>query len=177
MPLRKLWIIGAAALALAATPAVARKIVVGQPAPDFRMRLPGGQRIALADLKGQVVILNLWATWCGPCKQEMPELDRIQANGAQYGLRVFGVLAMDTTPLSALRPLTKVLHYPLVDHIGSDYVAVGNAIPTNYIIDRAGIVRYAQANALTARDYAEIIAPLLVEKAPVTTLAVPAATR
>jgi len=177
MAVRKLWGAALAGLALVTSPAAARKVVVGQPAPEFRLRLPGGQRVSLADLKGQVVILNLWATWCGPCKREMPELDRIQANGAQYGLRVFGVLAMDPTPLSALRPLTKVLHYPLVDHIGSDYVAVGNAIPTNYIIDRAGIVRYAQANALTARDYAEIIAPLLTEKAPVTTLAVPVATR
>jgi cytochrome c biogenesis protein CcmG/thiol:disulfide interchange protein DsbE len=177
MRLRKLWIAASVALALAATPATARKIVVGQPAPDFRMRLPSGQRISLADLKGQVVILNLWATWCGPCKAEMPELDRIQANGAQYGLRVFGVLAMDPTPLYVLRPLAKMLHYPLVGHIGGDYVAVGDAIPTNYIIDRAGIVRYAEANALTAHDYAEIIAPLLAAKAPAATPAVSTATR
>ena len=177
MTLRKLWIMASAVLALAATPAVARKVVVGQPAPDFRMHLAGGQRVSLADLRGQIVILNLWATWCGPCKQEMPELDRIQANAAKYGLRVFGVLAMDPTPLSALRPLAKVLHYPLVDRIGSDYVAVGNAVPTNYIIDRAGVVRYAKANALTARDYAEIIAPLLAEPAPATTLAPNASAR
>lgn len=177
MAIRKLWFFAAAGLALMATPATARAILVGQPAPDFKLRLLGGQHVSLADLKGQVVILNLWATWCGPCKREMPQLDLIQANGAQYGLRVFGVLALDETPMSELRPLAKVLHYPLVDHIGGQYVAIGNAVPTNYIIDRAGIVRYAQANALSAKDYADIIAPLLSEKAPTTTLAVPTGTR
>ena len=167
-------LLAAAALAATAAPAAARKIVVGQPAPDFKMHLAGGGVVSLADLKGQVVILNLWATWCGPCKREMPDLDLIQTNGAKYGLRVFGVLVMDPTPMSQLRPLSKALHYPLVASMSGGYGPVGDAVPTNYIIDREGVVRYAKANSLTAKDYADILGPLLVQPAGMTPVADPA---
>lgn len=160
--------VGAAACLIAAMcgagPAHARAITVGQPAPDFKMRLADGSKVTLADLKGQVVILNLWATWCGPCKTEMPGLDLIQLNGGKLGLRVFGVLVMDATPIYNLRKLGKVLHYPLVSYLSGGYEPIGNAVPTNYIIDRNGIVRYAKATALEPRDFAEILGPLLQEK-------------
>lgn len=174
MTLRR--ILAGASLAVVASaamtaPAEARKIVVGQPAPDFKMHLAGGGVVSLADLKGQVVILNLWATWCGPCKREMPDLDLIQANGAKYGLRVFGVLTMDPTPVYQLRAVSKVLHYPLVGSMSGGYAPIGDAVPTNYIIDRSGVVRYAKATALTAKEFADILGPLLAEPAGVTPVA------
>jgi thiol-disulfide isomerase/thioredoxin len=156
-----LWL---AAIAMAA-PATARDLVVGQPAPDFRLRLSDGSKVSLADLKGQVIVLNLWATWCGPCKREMPGLDLMQINGAKYGLHVFGVLVLDETSLSSLKPLVKVLHYPLSTYIGGGYVPIRNQIPTNYIIDRKGILRYAKAAALDKEDFANLLVPLLNERA------------
>ncbi|MDO7844503.1 TlpA family protein disulfide reductase [Sphingomonas immobilis] len=153
-----------AMLVVAAPPALARqKIVVGQPAPDFKMRLADGTRVTLADLRGQVVILNLWATWCGPCKEEMPTLDQMQVNGAKLGLRIFGVLTLDTADISRMGRLTKVLHYPLVKYISDDYGPIGNAVPTNYIIDRNGIVRYAKATAMNIKTFAELVGPILEE--------------
>jgi peroxiredoxin len=162
----KLWAGGVsclAAMALSASPAVARQITVGQTAPDFKMKLADGSTVTLADLKGQVVIINLWATWCGPCKQEMPALDQMQVNGGKYGLRIFGVLTMDETPLRALRPIGKVLHYPLASGISGGYAPIGNAVPTNYVIDRAGTIRYAKATALTQDEFIALVLPLLNE--------------
>ncbi|CAN5347026.1 TlpA disulfide reductase family protein [soil metagenome] len=160
-------ILAGAMLAAAAwgMPAGAHQIVVGEPAPNFRLRLAGGGDVSLADLKGQVVVLNFWATWCGPCKQEMPGLDLMQVNGGKYGLHVFGVLAMDPTPVYQLRPLGKLLHYPLVASISGGYGPIGNAVPTNYIIDRDGVVRYAKATALTSKEFADILSPLLAKPA------------
>ena len=156
-----LWFVAIGVVA----PAMARDPVVGQPAPDFHLKLSDGTKVSLADLKGQVVVLNLWATWCGPCKREMPGLDLMQLNGGKYGLRVFGILVMDETPLYVLKPVIKALHYPLATSIGGGYVPIHNAVPTNYIIDRKGIVRYARAASLEKEDFVQLLLPLLNEPA------------
>ena len=64
-------------------------LVVGEPAPDFSLVDLKGQTWTLSDLKGQVVFINFWATWCAPCKEEMPSLDRLQTNKDLSNLKVF----------------------------------------------------------------------------------------
>ncbi|MCW3835887.1 TlpA family protein disulfide reductase [Sphingomonas canadensis] len=140
------------------------KPVVGKPAPDFRIKMFDGTSVSLSDLRGQVVVLNLWASWCGPCKTEMPALDLMQVNGGRHGLRIFGVKVMDATPRQKLRKLESLLHYPLATDISGGYVPIGRAVPTNYIIDRKGVVRYARPAVLTKEDFADLLVPLLNEK-------------
>jgi cytochrome c-type biogenesis protein len=82
----------ALALALAALLAVAAPATATEPAPDFRAAaLATGDEVALADFRGEVVLLNGWATWCGPCREEMPLLQRLSDDYAGDGLRVVGV--------------------------------------------------------------------------------------
>lgn len=139
------------------------KAVVGQPAPDFKIKLLDGSKVSLAELRGKVVIINLWATWCGPCKVEMPGLDLMQVNGGKHRLQIIGVLVRDPTRAAGLRKLAKVLHYPLSMWINPVYKPIDGAVPTNYIIDRKGILRYARAASLQPEEFAELIVPLLNE--------------
>lgn len=81
------------ALALGGCAAEAREppVAVGSPAPDFAAATLAGDSVSLAGLRGQVVLLNVWATWCPPCRREMPGLDTLHADLRPRGLRVVGV--------------------------------------------------------------------------------------
>jgi len=71
---------GSAALLLPSLPAhAASKPVVGQPAPDAELTLVGGEKVRLSEMRGDVIVLNIWATWCVPCREELPLLDRYYA--------------------------------------------------------------------------------------------------
>jgi cytochrome c biogenesis protein CcmG/thiol:disulfide interchange protein DsbE len=72
---------------------------VGQPAPDFQLTLVDGSHVRLSELRGQVVVLNFWATWCVPCRAELPLLDRYYRLRRDAGLRVFAVTTEGSVPL------------------------------------------------------------------------------
>ena len=152
------------ALALA-TPASARLPKVGEMAPDFQLTLIDGSKVRLADLKGKVVVLNFWATWCAPCRAELPLLDRYYQLRKDAGLRVFAVTTLDSAPIYRLKALFKVMAIPAARKIGGPYASV-TAVPTNYIIDRAGRIRYAKAAAFQLDDLNRELVPLLQEPRP-----------
>ena len=85
-------------LLVAAAPATARTPQVGEVAPPVDLVTFDRERVSLADLKGQVVVLNFWATWCGPCKAEMPLLDAAAEQKKDKGLRIFAVATEDSVP-------------------------------------------------------------------------------
>lgn len=168
------WVQGAALAALVtamstAGPVAAAPPRIGAPAPDFHLTLVDGTKVSLADLRGEVVVLNFWATWCAPCKKELPLLDAYYRTQAAAGLKVFAVTTEDSLPLAQLGPLAAALTIPMVRRIsGGDYATV-KAVPTNYIIDRAGILRYAKAASLELDDLNEQLVPLLRQAAPAAT--------
>ncbi len=86
-------------------PAFSKTPVIGEPAPDFQVTTFDGKKLTLGDFKGQVLILNFWATWCGPCKQELPLLDRYYELRHEAGLRVIGITTEDSAPARLLAPL------------------------------------------------------------------------
>lgn len=151
--------------ALMATPAAARDLKLGQPAPPIELTLVDGRTTTLAEHRGEVVLLNFWATWCVPCRAELPLLDAYYRRARQHGLSVFAVTTDGSAPLHQLKPLFAAMAIPAVRRI-KGISAEMPAVPTNYIIDRAGIVRYAKAAALDLDDLNRELIPLLNEPAP-----------
>jgi thiol-disulfide isomerase/thioredoxin len=156
-----------AAAVLAGRPAAARDILVGQPAPDFRATTLDGQHVKLADLKGQVVVLNFWATWCGPCRNELPLLDGYARAQKAAGLAVFAIDYNDPdASVQQLRELARKASLKFVFRFDGDYRPIGDAVPTSFVIDRSGLVRYARSGAMDLDTLNGVLLPLLNETAP-----------
>nr|WP_277983540.1 TlpA disulfide reductase family protein [Sphingomonas faeni] len=139
-------------------------VKIGERAPDFELTLIDGSKVRSADLRGQVVVLNFWATWCGPCKAELPLLDNYYRLRKDNGLRVIAVATEDSLPAYKLKPLFAAMTIPSARRIKGPFAVLG-ALPTNYIIDRAGIVRYAKTGAFDLDALNGLLVPLLREPA------------
>jgi cytochrome c biogenesis protein CcmG/thiol:disulfide interchange protein DsbE len=135
---------------------------IDQPAPDFQTTTFDGGKLSLADLKGQVVVLNFWATWCGPCKRELPLLEDYYRKQHAAGLVVLAVATEDSLTPSQLRPLAKVLTLQMVKRFKGDYGDI-KYLPTNFVIDRKGVLRYAETGGFTEESIDEVLRPLLAE--------------
>ena len=112
-------------------------------APNWQLRDINGEPISLADFKGKVVILDFWATWCPPCRMEIPGSVTLQRKYQDRGLVIIGV-SLDKQGPSVVKPFMRELgmNYPVVmgdEKIVSDYGGI-EAIPTTFIIDRQGKV-------------------------------------
>jgi peroxiredoxin len=160
---RSAAVMALAVWAMAAAAQSAPKI--GQPAPDFTVTTFGGHTVKLADLKGDVIILNFWATWCGPCRIELPLLEAYFRIYNKYGFQVLAVATEDSVPDDKLKPLAAQLTIPLVKRMKGPYHDL-DAVPTNYIIDRSGKLVYAKAAAFNLDSLNAIIIPLLNEPIP-----------
>ena len=150
----------------AAEEKVPKSVKVGALAPDFELTLVDDSKVKLADIRGNVIVLNFWATWCAPCKKELPLLNAFYRKLRDKGLRVYAVSTERSLPLFKLRPLFAKMAIPSVRSVKGPYSAI-NAVPTNIIIDRAGRVRYAKAAAFDLDDLNANIIPLLNEPAPI----------
>jgi thiol-disulfide isomerase/thioredoxin len=117
----------------------------GFSAPDFALDGLGGQQVRLADLRGQVVVVNLWASWCLPCRAEMPALERAYQAYRDAGLVVLAVNATDQDDerLAAEFAGELGLTFPiLLDRAGEASARYRlQALPSTYFIDRQGIIR------------------------------------
>ena len=147
-------------------PAIAAEPRVGQPAPDFRLTLVDGSHVQLSELRGQVVVLNFWATWCVPCRTELPTLDGFYRVAQRHGLKVFAATTESSLPLFQLRHVFAAMAIGAVRTTHGPYAPIEGAVPTNFVIDRAGRVRYAAAGAFDLEALNRIVVPLLNEPAP-----------
>jgi peroxiredoxin len=157
----KLLGLGMGALFLTA----AKEPKVGDVAPNFELTMIDGSKVTLDQLRGQVVVLNFWATWCVPCREELPLLDRYYDIQQKAGLKVFAIATEDSVPLSQLKKLFAVMHIPSAKRIKGGYPIL-KGVPTNYIIDRSGHIRYARAGAFDLDALNRLLVPLLKEPVP-----------
>jgi peroxiredoxin len=117
---------------------------IGKPAPDFALSDMNGKKVALSEFKGKVVILNFWATFCGPCKEEMPSLNNLYLTLKKDGLIVLAISTDDSEKPVQSFIKAKAIAFPVL--IDKDqqvfydrYTVLG--LPTTFIIDRDGIIR------------------------------------
>jgi thiol-disulfide isomerase/thioredoxin len=118
--------------------------IVGQPAPDFALRSLTGSAVRLSEHLGEVVVINFWATWCGPCRQEMPLLDEIYGKYRPVGMVLLSVNIDEAAEPAAEMAQTLKVSYPVLfdarKEVSRAYQV--NAMPVTVLVDRAGIVRY-----------------------------------
>lgn len=131
----------------------ATKTTVGLgPAPDFALPDLEGTTRTLDEWAGQVVVLNFWATWCGPCKDEIPEFIRLQDELGPDGVQFVGI-ALDEEGAPLVRPFSADLgiNYPILldDTVVSEAYRGHYVVPTTYIIDRQGHMRHRYIGAVT----------------------------
>lgn len=164
------WLlVGVAALVALLTVSVGRPAgavdtpIVGRPAPAFDLQTLDGGRLSLADLRGSPVVLNFWASWCIPCREEAPLLTAAAADYGAKGLHVVGVVYQDSAESARDFMGRYGQTYPgLLDPDGRtaiDYGVFG--IPETFFIDASGIVRSRQVGAVTADDLRRQIQEIL----------------
>ncbi len=117
---------------------------VGAPAPDFTLENRAGGTVSLSDLRGEVVLLNFWATWCPPCREEMPLLDQIYSRYEALGFTLLGVNVEQDSRLADRFLADVPVSFPILldpkEQVSQLYRVP--AMPTTVIIDRQGTVRY-----------------------------------
>jgi peroxiredoxin len=115
--------------------------LLNQPAPDFALTSLDGKTLKLSDYRGKAVLLNFWATWCEPCKIEMPWFVDLQKKYGPQGLQVLGV-AMDDAPAKDISDFAQKMsvNYPIVigkEEVGTQYGGV-QYLPSTFYISRDG---------------------------------------
>ncbi len=132
----------------AATTALA--LEVGSTAPDFTLKSRSGENIKLSELRGEVVMVNFWASWCAPCRQEMPLLEELHDRYADLGFTLLGVNVEEDSN-AALDLLKEIpVTFPILFDSRNDVSRLYNvvAMPTTVILDRDGAVRYVHKGYL-----------------------------
>jgi cytochrome c biogenesis protein CcmG, thiol:disulfide interchange protein DsbE len=154
------------------TPARAA-ISVGAPAPSLEVTELNGQQFNLASERGKVVLVNFWATWCEPCRKEMPALNDFYRRYHGQGLELIGISADSSHDRSDVAKVMQSLGYPAAMLADAKTNGFGSPdeIPVTYLIDRSGIVRgifTAEEKPLSTADLDNSVLPLLGQAAAAT---------
>ena len=116
----------------------------GQPAPDFALKSSTGENLRLSEYRGDVVMINFWATWCGPCRQEMPLLDALYSRYQRVGFSLLGV-NIDDDSRRAMQMIEELgVSFPVLFDARKEVSKLYEveAMPVTVIVDREGNVRY-----------------------------------
>ena len=134
----------------------APRVEIGQPAPRYAATTLAGDSASLSSLAGKVVLLNVWATWCHPCRDEIPYLQSLYEKHRGEGLEIIGV-SVDTRGQEAeIREFATQFRmtYPIWrdpdERVQTLYMALG--VPSSYLIDRAGILRWRRLGTIRESD-------------------------
>jgi cytochrome c biogenesis protein CcmG, thiol:disulfide interchange protein DsbE len=144
--------------------------LTSKPAPEFTLEAIDGTQVSLSQYRGQVVLVNFWATWCPPCVREMPSLVRIYE---QYKGQGFVILGINTTyqddrVKAAQFAQDNGMRFPVLLNIDPEVTAGygSRLMPTSYLIDRNGKIVYTRVGQVDEQNLSERVAALLAEPAP-----------
>jgi len=137
--------------------------LVGKPAPGIELATPDGEAVSLAALRGRPVLVNFWATWCLPCRDEFPLLAGAYAQHAEDGLEILGIVHDDTVDGARAFAADMGATWPILldpdDAAWADYLGVG--MPTSFFIDAEGVVRAASLGGFTEDGLTALLAKIL----------------
>jgi thiol-disulfide isomerase/thioredoxin len=137
---------------------------IGNLAPGLVGHDASGRPVSLADFRGRVVVVNFWATWCAPCRAEMPVLNDLQDRFGARGLQVLGV-SLDENGWNAIDPFVAAVRvrYPIA--LGNDAVSASfggvDELPATVVVDQAGVIVARMSGALRVAQYDELFDRLL----------------
>ncbi|MEZ5551764.1 MAG: TlpA disulfide reductase family protein [Pseudomonadales bacterium] len=142
-------------------------VTLQQDAPDFTLKSLEGSNLRLNEYRGQVVLINFWASWCGPCRQEMPLLDRLHSRYEDTGFAVLGVNVEGVVePAMEIVQKTNVT-FPILIDDGQRVSELYNlqAMPSTVVVDRDGVVRYIHLGYKPGDEakYVEVVKQLIRE--------------
>ncbi|HLT38441.1 MAG TPA: TlpA disulfide reductase family protein [Enhygromyxa sp.] len=129
---------------------------INEPAPEFETKSLDGDDVSLADYRGQVVLLNVWATWCDPCIRELPELARMHEQLHDKGLTVIGLNTDTRNKRGAVRSM--VMRHKLPFPVWLDVESKSQVVfklrgyPTSFLIDRQGNIRWKREGEIIRND-------------------------
>jgi cytochrome c-type biogenesis protein len=142
------------------------------PAPEVELKKVSGENFRLSDLRGRVVILNFWATWCVPCREEIPELIEMQHDLEARGLSVVGVVWNDPGSIDEIKAFQNELKLDYTILLNGESVADKfggiQSAPTTFIIDREGRIRQKISGQRRRASFEAAVKPLLDEAPPAT---------
>jgi peroxiredoxin len=131
-------------LAIFAASSLASSTLEGQSAPDFVLKSSAGNNLRLSEYRGDVVMINFWATWCGPCRQEMPLLDDLYGRYERVGFTLLGV-NIDDDSRRAMKMIEELgVKFPVLFDASKDVskLYAVEAMPVTVLVDREGTVRH-----------------------------------
>ncbi len=136
-------------------------------APQFELRDVHGRIVRLSDYKGKVVLINFWATWCPPCRAEMPDLIRLQREHAKQGLQIIGITYPPQTKARVRRFARSLkVNYPII--LGTRQIKArfssDETLPLTVVINRDGTVSEIISGILLREEFDEKIKPLLMKE-------------
>jgi peroxiredoxin len=136
-------------------------------APQFELRDVSGRNVRLSDYKGKVVLINFWATWCPPCRAEMPDLIRLQREHAKQGLQIIGITYPPQTRARVRRFARSLkVNYPIL--LGNRQIKArfssDETLPLTVVINRDGTVSEIISGILLREEFDQKIKPLLMKE-------------